>query len=75
MAIARLTMPVSGFGCGGDGTRAIERALAKLPGVVRVSVNPATEMAYIECDAQLHPARLVEAVRALGFDAQTPTAR
>lgn len=49
----RLTLAISGFACGGGGSLVAERAIAKVPGVVHVYVNPATEMAYIEYDPQL----------------------
>src|SRR5689334_21661802 len=44
----RVTLAVEGLSCGGGGALAAERALAQLPGVVRVYVNAATEMAYVE---------------------------
>ena len=53
MKTERTTVPIDDLGCGGGGTLAIERALEKLPGVVRASVNPLTEMAYVEYDPAL----------------------
>lgn len=50
MKTERATLPIDDLGCGGGGTLTIERALAKLPGVIRASVNPLTEMAYVEYD-------------------------
>ena len=47
---ARLTFPIVGLGCGGEGASTVERALERTPGVVRAYVNPATEMAYVEFD-------------------------
>lgn len=45
-----VTIAITGFGCGGGGSLQAERAIAKVPGVRRVYVNPATEMAYVEYD-------------------------
>ena len=76
MSSARLTMAIYGLSCGGGGALAVERALAKLPGVVRVYVNPATEMAYVEYDpARLRWEQLVAAVEAVGFRAGEPSFR
>jgi plastocyanin len=44
----RVTLAIEGLSCGGGGDLAADRALAHVPGVVRVYVNPATEMAYVE---------------------------
>jgi copper chaperone CopZ len=58
----QITVPIFGLSCSGGGSLLAEQALGKLPGVSRVYVNPATEMAYIEynpviCDAeQIHRA-------------------
>lgn len=49
-----LDLPVYRLGCGGGGALTVERQLAKTPGVIRVYVNPATEMAYVDYD----PARI-----------------
>jgi Cu+-exporting ATPase len=46
----RITMPIEGLSCGGGGALTVERAIARVPGVTRVYVNPLTEMAYIEFD-------------------------
>ena len=50
MARAHVTLEIYGFGCGGGGALTVERALARVPGVVRAYVNSATEMAYVEFD-------------------------
>lgn len=66
----RVTIPISGFACGGGGALTAERALARLPGVIRVYVNPATEMAYVEFDPALAtPDQLVGAIDGVGFRA------
>lgn len=72
----RATIPIYGFGCGGGGALTIERALEKVPGVVRAYVNPATEMAYVEYDPDLaEAARLTAAVERVGFRAGEPNLR
>jgi copper chaperone CopZ len=66
----RITMAIYGLACGGGGSLAIERALARLPGVVRAYVNPATEMAYVEYrEGEVEQGWLVEAVQNAGFEA------
>ena len=73
---ARVTVPIFGLGCGGGGALTVERALAKVPGVVRAYVNPATETAYVEYDpAQSCPSAIAEAVERVGFRAGTPGLR
>jgi copper chaperone CopZ len=64
----RVTLPIEGLLCGGGGALAVERAIERVPGVIRVYVNPATEMAYAEYDpAQCSPAELNAAVQRAGF--------
>lgn len=64
----RLTFAINGLACGGGGSLSAERALAKVPGVLVVYVNPATEMAYVEYDPQLmDTAQLVAAVERTGL--------
>lgn len=74
MTRQRATLPIYGLGCGGGGALTVERALAKTPGVVRVYVNPATEMAYVEYDPTLcGVAHLLAAVERAGFRASKPS--
>jgi Cu+-exporting ATPase len=48
----------------------VERALARVPGVTRVYVNPATEKAYIEAEPALTDRqRLIAAVKTVGLRA------
>ena len=56
-----ITIAITGFGCGGGGSLVAERAIARVPGVVRVYVNPATEMAYVEYDPHLMEIRRLNA--------------
>src|SRR5262245_53571536 len=60
----RLSLPIYGLGCAG---LTAERALARVPGVKQVYVNPATQKAYIECDPALTDQRLlIAAVKSAG---------
>lgn len=70
MSTLRVTLPVYGLACGGGGALAVERALAKTPGVARAYVNPLTEVAYVEYDPDLvGPDQLATAVERAGFRA------
>jgi len=74
--VERVTIPIIGLGCGGGGSLGLEHALAKVPGVVRAYVNPATEMAYVEySNAVTNPQKLVASVQAEGFEAGEPGLR
>jgi Cu+-exporting ATPase len=54
----------------------VQRALATEPGVIDASVNLVTRSAAVRYDpAEVSPERLVEAVRATGYDAELPTSR
>lgn len=73
---SRVTIAIFGLGCGGGGSLTVERALTKVPGVVRAYVNPATEMAYIEFNpTECSCDQLVSAIKRTGFDAGKPTLR
>ena len=72
----RVTIELTGLSCGGGGSLAIERALSKLPGVVSVYLNPATEMAYVQFNAELcSPDQLVAVIKRAGFGAGEPKFR
>ncbi len=76
MTTQRVTVPIYGLGCGGGGALTVERAIAKVPGVARVYVNPATETAYVEYDpARSYPGYITDAVERAGFRAGTPSVR
>jgi P-type Cu+ transporter len=76
MPTQRATLEIIGLGCGGGGALSVERALARLPGVVRAYVNPATETAYVEYDPSTAGApELVAAVERAGFRALQPVPR
>jgi cation transport ATPase len=68
MTTQRMTVPIYNLGCAGGGALVVERTLARTPGVARVYVNPATEMAYVEFDPDaLSPSAVTAAVTAAGF--------
>jgi Cu+-exporting ATPase len=68
-----LRIPVLGLGCGGAGATTIERELAATDGVIRVYVNPATEMAYVDYDVSAtDPWTLARAVERAGYQAGRP---
>lgn len=68
-----ITLPIEDFGCTGREANTIERALASVPGVLRVYLNAATEMTYIQYDAECcDVAALQEAIAPTGFHAGTP---
>ena len=76
MKTERVTMAVYGLGCGGGGSLAIERALARVDGVKRAYVNPATEMAYVEYDPErASPSLFTAAIERLGFRVGEPSRR
>jgi Cu+-exporting ATPase len=70
-----VTLPIEDFGCSGSGAIVVERALTKVPGVLRVYVNAATEMAYVEYDTdRCDSEALRAAVARAGFHAGDPIA-
>ena len=65
---SRITLPIEGLACGGGGALSVERAIARIPGVARVYVNPLTEMAYVEFDSTVcSPDAIEAAVMRAGF--------
>lgn len=64
-------LPISGMTCASCAGR-VERALGKVPGVQRVSVNLANERAHIEVLGQMDPGVLIAAVDKAGYTATLP---
>lgn len=64
-------LPISGMTCASCAGR-VERALGKVPGVQRVSVNLANERAHIEVLGQMDPSVLIAAVDKAGYTATLP---
>ncbi|EKS9913278.1 heavy metal translocating P-type ATPase [Burkholderia multivorans] len=61
-------LDIDGMTCASCVSR-VEKALAKVPGVTRATVNLATERATVEASAEVSAARLVEAVEQAGYRA------
>lgn len=69
----KVTLPIEDFGCAGSGAIVVERALARVPGVLHVYVNAATEMAYVQYDAERCDASALRtAIAHAGFHAGAP---
>jgi Cu+-exporting ATPase len=66
---ASAELDIQGMTCASCALR-VEKALAKVPGVSRASVNLATEKASVDADASVAIDALVNAVRKAGYDAQ-----
>lgn len=63
-----LELDVGGMTCASCSGR-VEKALSKVPGVERVSVNLANERAHVELLDHVDPARLIDAVNQAGYSA------
>ncbi|HET6761318.1 MAG TPA: heavy metal translocating P-type ATPase [Gemmatimonadaceae bacterium] len=69
-----ISFPVTGMTCAACQAR-VQRALSAAPGVIDASVNLLTNSAAVRYDsATISPQRLIEAVRATGYDAELPVA-
>ncbi len=67
METTRIALAVSDLTCG-DVPR-LERVLCQIPGIIRVYINPLTEMAYIEYDAGIVTAdELATAAHRAGYE-------
>jgi Cu+-exporting ATPase len=67
-----ISFPVTGMTCAACQAR-VQRALSAEPGVVDASVNLLTNTAAVRYDpAAIDPQRLIDAVRATGYDAELP---
>ncbi|CAG2322380.1 MULTISPECIES: heavy metal translocating P-type ATPase [Burkholderia] len=71
-AAATIELDIDGMTCASCVSR-VEKALAKVPGVTRASVNLATERATVDASAGVSATQLADAVRQAGYGA-TPTA-
>jgi Cu+-exporting ATPase len=72
---ARTTeLDIGGMTCASCAMR-VEKALAKVPGVTRASVNLATEKASVDSDAAVDPETLAGAVRKVGYEAAVSAPR
>jgi copper chaperone CopZ len=61
-------IPILDLACGG--ALGLEHAIEKVPGVLNVYVNPATETAYIECDPMRYdPVKISAVIEETGFRA------
>ena len=73
MTTVRVTLPLYNLGCSGGEALAIERVIAKMPGVTQVYLNPLTEMAYVVYDpALVGQQHLRAALDRLGYGAPRP---
>jgi len=73
MNLQKIALPIEDFGCAGSGAIIVERALTKVSGVLRVFVNAATEVAYVQYDADRCDISVLRAAIArAGFHAGVP---
>ena len=69
-----ISFPVTGMTCAACQAR-VQRALTAEPGVIDASVNLVTKSAAVRYDpVAVSPERLIEAVRATGYEAELPAA-
>ncbi|HMG70356.1 MAG TPA: heavy metal translocating P-type ATPase [Gemmatimonadaceae bacterium] len=69
-----ISFPVTGMTCAACQAR-VQRALVAEPGVIDASVNLLTNSAAVQYDpSRVTPQRLIDAVRATGYDAELPSA-
>ncbi|WP_241302124.1 heavy metal translocating P-type ATPase [Burkholderia stabilis] len=70
---ATIELDIDGMTCASCVSR-VEKALAKVPGVTRASVNLATERATVDAAVNVSASQLADAVKQAGYGA-TPTAQ
>lgn len=71
--VTRMMLPVFGLSCGGGGSRLAERVVSKVPGVLDIYVNPATETAYVDFNpATATPEQIADAIRRAGYETSLP---
>src|SRR5881394_4019740 len=67
-----ISFPVTGMTCAACQAR-VQRALSAEPGVIDAAVNLVTRSAAVRYDpSSVSPQRLIDAVRATGYDAELP---
>jgi Cu+-exporting ATPase len=66
-AIATFELPIEGMTCASCVAR-VEKVIARVPGVMRASVNLATEKASIDADSLRVQTAVAEAVRTAGYE-------
>lgn len=65
---ARIAIPIYGVTCWGSDAPLINKALASIPGVANVHVNPVMEMAYLQYDpCRCGIPEFASAIEQLGF--------
>ena len=65
--VQRVQLPIFGFSCASQAV-GLEHQLRRVPGVIEVTVNPVTEIAYIAYDSsRVEISSLADAVRRAGF--------
>jgi copper chaperone CopZ len=70
----KTTVMLDDMACAAGSAHSIESVLARVPGVLRAYVNPVTEMAYIEFDAdRCTETDIVRAAESLGIRAVPTT--
>jgi len=70
MNVTRITLPIRGLACAGSSAHIVERCLSEVAGVLNAYVNPVTETAYVDYDAERCDAkRLGAALDAAGYHA------
>lgn len=68
MELREVRIPIHGLGCGGCGLEQVEAQTRRLPGVVQVYGNPATESLYLIVDpAAVSATQLQVAIARAGF--------
>jgi len=70
---AKVSLPVIGLSLGGCGALTVERVLTRLDGVLRVYVNPAMEVAYVDYDpGHITDDEIAKTIRELGYETALP---
>ncbi len=76
MSTERVALPLLRLDCGGSYVVHLEQAILRLDGVRGATINPLTEMAYVEYDPRrLSPDTLLALIAEEGFGGDTERAR